>query len=94
MNRSTTLPPESSLRWTGQEVLKETFRKEAERHLLHEMGQYLKMNLLHLHCVVLSSPQSSARAAIRSKNLLVFVSVPLRVTGLGPGLLPLLTLLG
>jgi hypothetical protein len=50
--------------------------------------------MLHLHCVVLSSPQSSARATTHSKNLLVFVSAPLRVTGLGPGLLPLLSLLG
>jgi len=91
MNRSTTLPPESSSRWTGQEVLKETFGTTAERHLLHEMGQYLETDMLHLHCVLLSSPQSSARATTHSKNLL---SAPLRVTGLGPGLLPLLSLLG
>jgi hypothetical protein len=58
------------------------------------MGQYLETDMLHLHCVVLSSPQSSARATIRSKNLLVFVSAPSRVTGPGPGLLPLLSLLG
>jgi hypothetical protein len=94
MNRSTTLPPESSSRWAGQEGLKETFGKEAERHLLHEMGQYLETNLLHPHCVVLSSPQSLAHVTIRSKNLLMFVSAPLRVTGPGPGLLPLLSLLG
>jgi hypothetical protein len=46
--------------WAGQEVLKETFGKKAERHL----GQYLETNLLHPHCVVLSSPWSSARATI------------------------------
>ena len=72
MNRSPTLPPESSSRWAGQEVLKESFGKKAERHdLLHEMAPYLETNLMHPHSVVLCSPQSSARATIRSKNLLV-----------------------
>ena len=41
-----------------------------ERHLLHKMNRYLEVNLSDPYGVVLSSPRSPARAAIRSKYLL------------------------
>ena len=81
MNRSTTSPHEPSSRCAEQGILKETFGKKAEQHLLHEMASYLETNLLHPHSVVLCSPLNSTRATIRPKNLLVFVSMPSRITG-------------
>ena len=88
MTRSTQ-PVEFSSRPVKRKVLEET-RERAKPHLLREMNQYPEVNLADPYDVVLSSPRSPARAAIRSNHLLL-VSVPTsRRYSSGSGLLILI----